>query len=889
MVKAVKAAKAVKEKRQTAAGALRALRKMRSKEGESLVPALPSGDELSAQTPEKIEKQISHTMRASALSGQSGHAQIENWFAQTGWQPFDFQREVWDAYLRGESGLIHSATGTGKTLAAWLGPVIESIDAKSEEPPALTVLWITPMRALSADTRDSLMRPINDLALPWTVGVRTGDTTTAERAKQNKRMPSALITTPESLSLMLSQAGGHEQLSNLKIVIVDEWHELLGSKRGVQTELALARLRNWNPTLRVWGLSATLGNLDEALAVLLGGVGPKLSPNAAPVVAQLVEGVKDKKIVIDTLIPAGTDKFPWAGHLGFAMIDDVIREVEKSGTTLIFTNTRSQAELWYQALLEAKPEWAGDFALHHGSLDRVVREYVERGLKQGSLRAVVATSSLDLGVDFSPVERVLQIGSPKGVARLMQRAGRSGHAPGQVSRVTCVPSHAFEFIEAVAARRAAYAKKIESRRLIERPLDVLVQHLVTIAAGDGFTEAELFAEVKTAYAYRDLTAGEWSWVLDFVVKGGEALRAYPEYRRVVESGGEYRVADAAIARRHRMSIGTIVSDASMDVRYLNGARLGHVEESFIARLSIGDAFTFAGRTLELIRAKDMTAFVKPAKSNKKLIPRWAGGKMPLSTELAAATRDMLREFREGKVIEPEMRVVERLLKAQQKQSRVPDVNELLFEQIESREGHHIFCYPFAGRHVHMGLAALFGYRLGQATPATFSISVNDYGFELLSATPFSLNRALIDRMQSTDNLLEEVLKSLNAAELAKRHFREIARVAGLVFQGFPGANKTNKQVQATSGLIFDVFAQWDASNPLLGQAQREVLERELEFARLREALDSMKKQRITIIRASFPTPFCFPLMIERFSEKLTSEKLSDRIARMQLMFDQNSK
>jgi ATP-dependent helicase Lhr and Lhr-like helicase len=866
----------VKEKRQTAAGALRALRKKRAQEIVSVEVAADAvcADSDHDQKPVKVLSPVSP-------STGSGIEQVEHWFTQNKWQPFNFQHAVWAAYQRGESGLIHSATGTGKTLAAWLGPVIESIDARQKEPPPLTVLWITPMRALSADTRESLLRPITEMDLPWTVGTRTGDTTTAERAKQNKKMPSALITTPESLSLMLSQAGAREQLSNLRCVIVDEWHELLGSKRGVQTELALARLRKWNPALRVWGLSATLGNLDEALAVLLGTHTKKS--------AHLVEGVKDKKIVIDTLIPSGTDKFPWAGHLGFAMIDDVIREVEKSGTTLIFTNTRSQAELWYQALLEAKPEWAGEFALHHGSLDREVREYVERGLKQGTLRAVVATSSLDLGVDFSPVERVLQIGSPKGVARLMQRAGRSGHAPGQVSRVTCVPSHAFEFIEAVAARRAAGAKKIESRRLIDRPLDVLVQHLVTIAAGEGFTEPELFAEVRTAYAYRNLTTDEWSWVLDFVVKGGEALRAYPEYRKVVESGGEFRIADAAIARRHRMSIGTIVSDASMDVRYMNGARLGHVEESFIARLSIGDAFTFAGRTLELIRAKDMTAFVRPAKSNKKLIPRWAGGKMPLSSELAAATRDMLREFREGKVDEPEMKVVERLLKAQQKQSRVPDVNELLFEQIETREGHHIFCYPFAGRHVHMGLAALFGYRLGQVTPATFSFSVNDYGFELLSATPFALNRVLIDRMLSTDNLLEEVLKSLNAAELAKRHFREIARVAGLVFQGFPGANKTNKQVQATSGLIFDVFAQWDANNPLLGQAQREVLERELEFARLHEALNNMKKQRITIIRASFPTPFCFPLMIERFSEKLTSEKLSDRIARMQLMFDQNSK
>ena len=856
-------------KRQTAAGALRTLRKLKAR-----------GAAVAAEIPARAEAKKSPAAFDAEIRG--GIARIEAWFAQNNWQPFEFQREVWASYQRGESGLIHSATGSGKTLAAWLGPIAASIDdglLPSTAPP-LTVLWITPMRALSADTAESLLRPIHEMQLPWTVGIRTGDTTTAERARQTKKMPSALITTPESLSLMLSQPHARELLSTVRCVVVDEWHELLGTKRGIQVELALARLRSWNSVLRVWGVSATLGNLDQASQVLLGAHHSK---------ANLVEGVRDKKIIIDTLIPANVEKFPWAGHLGFAMIDEVVGEIEKSGTTLVFTNTRSQAELWYQALLQAKPDWAGEIALHHGSLDREVRDYVERGLKLGTLRAVVATSSLDLGVDFSPVERVLQIGSPKGVARLLQRAGRSGHAPGQASRITCVPSHAFEFIEAAAARRAAMAKKIESRRLIEKPLDVLVQHLVTIAAGEGFTDAEMLAEVRTSYAYRDLSDGEWYWILDFITKGGEALRAYPEYRKVECVAGVYRVTDPTIARRHRMSIGTIVSDAAMDVRYLNGSRLGHVEESFIARLSPGDAFTFAGRALELIRIKDMTAFVKPAKSIKKLIPRWAGGKMPLSSELARAVRELLQDFREGRADEPEMAAVARLLRVQKAVSRIPDTHELLFEQIESREGHHIYCYPFAGRHVHMGLAALFGYRLGLTQAATFSFSVNDYGFELLSATPFVLNRALINQLLTTDDLLNSVLKSLNAAELAKRHFREIARVAGLVFQGFPGANKTNKQVQATSGLIFDVFAQWDAENPLLDQAQSEVLERELEFTRLREALMMLQTQRITIIRANRPTPFCFPLMVERFSEKLSSESLAERIARMQLAFNKPDK
>ncbi len=816
-----------------------------------------------------------HRPIVSKDENANGASRVEAWFSTCGWNPFLFQRDVWAAFKRGESGLIHSATGTGKTLAAWLGPLMALAD-EPKLPMALRVLWITPMRALSADTLESLLRPIEEMGLSITVSVRTGDTSSAERVRQSKKMPHALITTPESLSLMLSQNNAPEMLSSVDCVIVDEWHELLGSKRGVQTELALARLRKWNPALSVWGLSATLGNLSKAMQVLLGDVNKQ---------GRLIEGLSDKKIVIDTLIPKNAMKFPWAGHLGFAMLAEVIAELEKSGTSLIFTNTRSQAELWYQALLEAKPEWAGEIALHHGSLDREVREYVEQGLKSGTLRAVVATSSLDLGVDFSPVERVMQIGSPKGVARLLQRAGRSGHAPGQVSRITCVPSHAFEFVEAAAARRAASAKQIESRRMIEKPLDVLVQHLVTIAAGEGFVESELFAEVKTTYAFRDLTLDEWSWVLDFIAKGGEALHAYPEYRKVIEVGGVYQIADSSIARRHRMSIGTIVSDASMDVRYQNGGRLGHVEESFIARLSAGDAFTFAGKTVELIRVREMTAYVKPAKSSRKIVPRWGGGKMPLSSELATATRQLLQDFRDGRANEPELAVVARLLAVQKRVSRVPDLNELLFEQVETQEGHHIFCYPFAGRHVHMGLAALFGYRLGQRQSATFSFSVNDYGFELLSATPYVINRQLINTMLSTENLLLELLKSLNAAELSKRHFREIARVAGLVFQGFPGANKTNKQVQASSGLIFDVFVQWDKTNPLLGQAGREVLERELEFARLTESLMSMQQQRVTVIRASRPTPFCFPLMIERFSEKLSSENLADRIRRMQMVFE----
>ena len=802
---------------------------------------------------------------------------LERWFADEGWRAFDFQREVWNAYLAGQSGLVHSATGSGKTLAAWLGPLAEWMgsDPTNSAPP-LRVLWITPMRALAGDTRISLERAVAGLKLPWTVGLRTGDTSSAERAKQARKLPSALVTTPESLSLMLSQADAREKLSELRLVVVDEWHELLGNKRGVMTELALARLRKWNPKLRVWGLSATLGNVGEAAE--------RLAPGAA---MKVVRGVSDKKVRMDTLIPAEVEKFPWAGHLGLAMLEPVVEAIEGSRSTLVFTNVRSQAETWYQALLEAKPEWAGLIGLHHGSLDTEVRQWVEAGLKEGRLKAVVATSSLDLGVDFSPVERVLQIGSAKGVARLLQRAGRSGHAPGQESRVTCVPSYALEFVEAAAVRRAALAGRIEARQPVDRPLDLLTQHLVTIAVGEGFEEEAMKAEVRSARAFRDLTDAEWRWALDFVTRGGDALKAYPEYHKV-ERGedGVFRVRDAAIAKRHRMSIGTIVSDAAVNIQYRGGKRLGNVEESFIARLSPGDNFIFAGLQLEFMRVENMTAYVKPGKPGSALIPRWDGGRCPLSSEVSDSIRELLELWTTEKPgSDPELRAVRRLLKLQHAWSRVPRRHEMLVEQTQTREGHHIFFYPFEGRQVHMGLSALLSYRLAKTRAATFSLSFTDYGFELLSRERFELIPLLKAGVLSTEKLLEDMLASLNAAELSKRQFREIARVAGLVFQGYPGQPKTNRQVQATSGLIWEVFERWDPANPLLGQAEREVLERQLEFSRLAEGLRRMAGAPIVLRQTHKPSPFAFPIMVGRFREKLTSEKLADRVARMQLEYD----
>jgi ATP-dependent Lhr-like helicase len=814
-------------------------------------------------------------------------ARVEAWFRSRGWEPFPFQREVWDAYLAGESGLIHAATGTGKTYAAWMGPLLEWMEegpapaapsARKRAEPPLRVVWITPLRALAADTEAALRAPLDDLGLPWTLESRTGDTSAAVRSRQRRRLPTALVTTPESLSLLLSRSDARETFRDLRAVVVDEWHELMGSKRGVQTELALARLRRWRPGLRTWGVSATLGNLDEARAALLGS-GPR-----APA-GRVVRGRLPKRITVDALIPPAIERFPWAGHLGTQMLPQVVAAVEEGESALVFTNTRSQTEIWYQAILEARPEWAGTIALHHGSLDRKTRDWVEGGLREGRLRCVVATSSLDLGVDFAPVDRVLQVGSPKGVARLLQRAGRSGHRPGAESRVTCVPTQVLELLEVAAARDAVEAGAVESRLPVERPLDLLAQHVVTVALGGGFRADELLEEVRSTHAYAGLRDDEWRWTLDFVTRGGSALTAYPEYSRVTERDGVYTVESALVARRHRMAVGTIVSDASMAVKYLRGPRIGTVEESFVARLKPGDRFVFGGRPLEFVRVRDMVAWVRRAPSVKGAIPRWMGSRMPLSTELAAALRARLEEARRGEFRGPEMEAVRPVLEIQARWSRVPAADELLIERVRTREGHHLFFFPFEGRLVHEGLAALFALRISRLAPISFTLAANDYGFELLSPDPAPLDEALAAGLLRPEGLAEDVPASLNATEMAKRQFREIARVAGLVFPGYPHSGKTAKQLQASSGLFYDVFRRYDPDNLLVEQAHREVLERQLERSRLGRTLERLATARVVVTEPQRTPPLAFPLLVDRARESVSSESLADRVRRMQLALE----
>lgn len=820
-------------------------------------------------------------------------AAAERWFASKGWTPLEFQRDVWRAYLRGESGLVHAATGTGKTLAAWWGPLLEWLahemsgasqathrarGTRRAATAPLRVLWITPLRALAADTLESLTAPVHDLGIPWSLESRTGDTSATVRARQSRKLPTALVTTPESFTLLLTRADVRELFGDLRAVIVDEWHELMGTKRGVQTELALARIRTLAPAARIWGLSATIGNLSDARHSLLG-----LGPTAKQ--GPIVRGAEGKPVVVDALIPPVAERFPWAGHLGTQLVPQVVDAIEGARSTIVFTNTRSQTEIWYQAILAERPDWAGTIALHHGSLDRKTRDWVESAMRAGTLRCVVATSSLDLGVDFTPVDRVLQIGSPKGVARLLQRAGRSGHQPGETSRVTCVPTNALELLEVAAVRDGMESGAIEARLPIERPLDVLAQHLVTVALGGGFVADELLAEVRSTRAYAELQDDEWAWALDFVTTGGETLSAYPEYARVRVEDGVYTLGPGEQARRHRMSIGTIVSDAQIVVQYLRGGVLGSVEESFVSRFVPGDRFFFAGTPLEFVRVRDMRVWVRRAPNTRGAIPRWMGSRLPLSDELAHLLRLRLQEAADGVFRGAELEALRSLLEIQRKWSAIPRADELLIERIRSRDGWHLFLYPLEGRLVHEGLAALFAYRMARLVPITFAMSSNDWGIELLSPTEPPLAEALEAGLLSPERLIDELPASLNAAEMAKRQFREIARVAGLVFPGLPRSGKTARQLQASSGLMFDVFRRYDPENLLLAQAHREVLERQLERSRLGATLQRLSAARVVLAEPKRFTPLSFPLLVDRTRNKVSSEKLADRIARMQLVLE----
>ena len=802
------------------------------------------------------------------------------WFHKQGWEPFTFQQKTWEAFLEGKHGLLNAPTGSGKTYALWFPILLQYLkdhpDYRHQTSKGLKAIWITPLRALSQEIRQSALRIIEDLDIPFTVGIRTGDTSQSERARQRKKMPDLLITTPESLQLLLATKGYARTFRNCFAIVVDEWHELLGSKRGVQMELALSRLKTVCPSLRIWGISATIGNLEQAREVLLGPDSEALRN------AVLIRASLNKKITVRSLLPEKIETFPWRGHMGLHLLDAVIPIIQASKTTLIFTNTRGQCEIWFQKILERYPQLAGEIAMHHGSINKETRLWVEQAIRNESLKAVVCTSSLDLGVDFAPVETVIQIGGPKGVARFLQRAGRSGHRPGEESLIYFLPTHAIELVEAAALKRTVKGEGIEDRIPYLNSFDVLVQYLTTLAVSDGFYPEEIYPEICRTFCYQAMTREQWEWLLNFLVLGSQSLQTYDEYKKVeVMEDGLLKVSNRGVAMRHRFQIGTIVGDADLAVRYQKGGHIGSIEEWFISKLQQGDVFTFAGRNLEFIRIRDMQVIVRRSSKKTAKVPSWMGGRLTLSAQMSELLRQELYSAALPVAEQSEeIRFLAPLFERQGWESIVPGPDEFLIETFRTRDGYHHIFYPFEGRFVHEAMASLLSYRISLLSPITFSLAYNDYGFELLSDQEVDMQMVLDNDLFTTDYLMDDLQKSLNSTEMARRKFRDIAVISGLVFSGYPGKGIKMKHLQSNSQLLFEVFRDYEPDHLLFQQAFRETFEHQLEEGRLRIALERIAGQRIVWKACENPTPFSFPIITDRLREKLSSEKLADRIRRM---------
>lgn len=808
----------------------------------------------------------------------------EDWFQSKNWKSFPFQQKTWKAFLDSKHGLLNAPTGSGKTYALWVPIVLqylkENPDYKTKHKKGLKAIWITPLRALSVEIQQAAQRFADDLGTGLTVGIRTGDTSQSERAKQKRQMPDLLITTPESLMLLLASKGYDKTFKTLTAIVVDEWHELLGSKRGVQMELALSRLKTVSKELRIWGISATIGNLEEAQDVLL-GMDSVFRKNAV-----LIKSTQKSKVEVSSIIPKKMETFPWRGHLGLHLLEEIVPIIKASKTTLIFTNTRGQCEIWFQKILEKHPEFAGEIAMHHGSIGKETRLWVEQAIRNESLKAVVATSSLDLGVDFAPVETIIQIGGPKGIAKFLQRAGRSNHRPGEPSVIYFLPTHALELVEASALKRAVKEEVVEDRIPYLLNFDVLIQYLVTLAISNGFFPKEIFPEIKNTFCFQGITEEQWNWCLNFITLGSQSLQAYDEYKKVeVTPEGLFKVESRQIAMMHRLSIGTIVSDSMMLVKYVSGGFIGTIEEWFISKMKPGDTFVFAGRTLELVRIRQMMAQVRKSSKKTAKVVSFMGGRLPLSSQMSKILREELQSEADHKRNTPELKALSHIFDRQERESIVPRQNEFLIETFKTREGYHALFYPFEGRFVHEAMSSLLAYRISLLSPITFSLAYNDYGFELLSDQFLDIQNVIDNNLFSSEFLFDDLQKSLNATELARRKFRDIAVISGMVFQGYPNKVIKTKHLQSNSQLLFDVFRDYEPDNLLYLQAYRETFEHQLEEGRLRLALERINSQKIIWKQCEKATPFSFPIITDRLREKLSSEKLADRIRRMTLQLE----
>ncbi len=790
--------------------------------------------------------------------------------ADKGISPFKFQIDTWQKFENGYSGMVVAPTGFGKTFSVFLALLTNFLNHPDQYKKGLKMIWITPLRSLSKDIAKAMQEAIDNIGLDWLVGVRNGDTDPKVRQQQVRNMPEILIVTPESLHLLLAQKNHERFFKEMKAIVVDEWHELLGSKRGVIVELGISQVMKYVPKIKIWGITATIGNLEEAMDILI----------PYDIKKTKITAKEHKKIDILPVFPDEVEILPWAGHLGAKLADKIVPIILESKSTIVFTNTRSQSEMWYQLLLNAYPDFAGQIAIHHSSIDAHLRIWIEENLSSGKLKAVVSTSSLDLGIDFKPVDTVIQVGSAKGVARFLQRAGRSGHSPFETSKIYCVPTHSLELIEVAALKEAVRQKVIEPREPQVLCFDVLVQFLMTLAIGDGFYPEDLHQRIKKVYAFQEMTDEEWKSILDFLTIGGSVLKSYEEFHKIViMEDGLYKVTSRKIAMLHRMNMGVIVSDAMFKVKFISGGYIGMVEEYFISKLKKDEKFILAGRVLEVAMIKDMTVYVRAAKG-KAFAPSYLGGRLPLSSNLGHFLREKLSGALNPKASEKELKFLHPLLANQEERSHIPKDDEFLVELIKNREGYHLFMYPFEGRLVHEVMSALIAYRISKLAPISFSMAMNDYGFELFSDKEIPLNEENLEKILTRENLMTDVISSINSAEMARRKFRDIAVISGMVIQNYAGKQRSNKSLQSSAGLIFKVLEDYDPNHFLVRQAYTEVFNAQLQEQRLVEAFKRIEKSKIILKFANTFTPLSFPIKVDSLRQTLSSEGLDSRIQRM---------
>ncbi|MGB3625315.1 MAG: ligase-associated DNA damage response DEXH box helicase [Henriciella sp.] len=813
---------------------------------------------------------------------------FEDWFAGRGWHPRAHQLDLTEAGLSGDSALLIAPTGGGKTLAGFLASLIE-LERKPKSNsgrPALHTLYISPLKALATDVERNLNIPVAEMGLDIRIETRTGDTPQSKRQRQRANPPDILLTTPEQLALFIASDHADEFFSDLKCVIVDEIHAIAASKRGDLLSLGLATLAEWAPACRFVGLSATVRDPGQLASWL-----PKRDGRET----KLIRAAGGVGANIDILV--SRERIPWSGHSGRFAIPEVYEAIKGAEMALVFVNTRSQAELIFQELWRANED-ALPIALHHGSLAVEQRRRVEAAMAKGVLKGVVCTSTLDLGIDWGGVDLVVQMGAPKGAARLIQRIGRANHRMDEASRALLVPTNRFEVLECRAAEAAVEAGEIDGEPMREGSLDVLAQHIMGRACGVGFELEPLFNEIRRAAPYGDLDWETYERVVDLVATGGYALKTYDRFKRIVRmQDGVWRVRTARDAQQHRMNVGAIVEAQLLNVRLANfvgkvgerkgrqetakirgdqrairaGRKLGEIEEYFISTLTPGDTFLFAGEILRFIGISELDVLVTRAQTDKPAIPTYNGGKFPLTTFLADRVRHMIHDPAQWQGLPDQVR---EWFEIQKEKSEIPPPDHLLVETFPRADRHYLVTYPFEGRLAHQTLGMLLTRRLERAGAKPLGFVASEYAMAVWAMDDMSTID--MDALFHPDMLGDDLEEWLEESPLMKRTFAQAAQISGIIARRLPGKEKTGRQVTFSTDLIYDVLRSHEPDHILLQAARQDAATGLLDIRRLSDMLSRIRG-KIDHQALEKISPFAVPVMLEVGKERVNSDSALEAI------------